>query len=168
MQTLHSPAPPDNLGTPLTNARTPGDIREPILKSLDDSTAAWRRLQHAQVEAQTGRPDSVELSAARAAYEATQVRFLAARVDMNELFLGMLRNAHADPVHACLAAAAVAKLAGVPDLEQIVLYFGRRLDAVEARSQSDRDRVAELEDSLARRACDRPEAARLLRTAVTA
>ena len=152
MTTLPPPAPPGNLDTPAaaSNARTAGDIRRPILLALDAKAAAWKRLHVAQVEAACGNSDPDELAAAAADNEAAELAFLSARGDMAELFLGFVRNAQADPCHAATARDELGKLAGVPALEQVIAYLGRRLDAAESRAQADRERIAELEDAAAR------------------
>ena len=152
MTTVPPPARPDNSAAPptTTNARSPGDIRRPILLALDAKAAAWKRLHAAQVEANCGNPDPAELAAAAADNEAAELAFLSARGDMAELFLGFVRIAQADPCHAGTARDELGKLAGVPALERLIVHLARRIDAAEARVQAYGDRVAELEDAAGR------------------
>ena len=152
MTTLPPPARPDNSAAPppTTNARTPGDIRRPVLVALDAKAAAWKRLHVAQVEANCGNPDPAELTDAAADNAATELAFQCARGDMAELFLGLVRNAQADPCHAGTARDELGKLAGVPALERLIVYLARRIDAAETRALADGDRIAELEDAVGR------------------
>lgn len=135
---------------PTSNARTPGDIRRPILLALDAQTAAWKRRHAAQVEAACGNSDPVELAAALADVEAAEASYLRGSGDMSELALALLRCLEADPSRGGTACDLVARLAGTKDLEQLALYFARRLDAVEKRLGDALGRIAELEDDAAR------------------
>ncbi len=157
MVILPPAAPAGNYATPAptSNARRAGDWRLPIHLALDKMQVARKRLHNLQTDAACGTPtDTAVLDAAAAEYEAAGYEYLFARGDAAESLIGLLRVARVDPAHADLLAIEIGKLAGVPALEQVIAYLGRRLDAAESRAQADRERVAELEDAVGRLDCE--------------
>lgn len=145
----------DNCAAPASNARTPGDWRFPIHTALDTLQVARKRLHHLQTDAACGVTiDPAELAAAAAEYESAGHAYTFARADAAESLVGLFRVAQVDPVHADTLAAEIAKLAGVPALEQLIVYLARRLDSAEKRLDDALGRIAELEDDAARNSWD--------------